>query len=150
MARFGPFFWYVCGHGHPRGPLTGGYGRCGLTYTSIGFGTSGVKVTNLVLIYRVDPLSTIMINITHLRMESLPLTNGHGRCIITVTPERQTGTCVRWGMAVTSAPSFLSRGHREHRRLRRRTEIIPVKDSHTRIKSLALANGQRPRPLHNR
>jgi hypothetical protein len=31
--------------------------------------------------------------------------------------------------------------HRAPKDLRRRTEIIPVKDSHTRIKPLALSNG---------
>jgi hypothetical protein len=34
--------------------------------------------------------------------------------------------------------------------LRRRMDITPVKDPQTRIKPLALASGQRPRPFHNR
>ena len=41
----------------------------------------------------------------------------------------------------------------DHRRtwdLRRRTEIMLVKHSHTRIKPLAVGFGQRPRPLHSR
>jgi hypothetical protein len=37
-------------------------------------------------------------------------------------------------------PSF-EVDHRETQDLRRQTEIIPVKDSHTRIKPLALASG---------
>jgi hypothetical protein len=37
---------------------------------------------------------------------------------------------------------------RTTRDLRRRTEIMPVKGSHTRIKTVGF--GQRPRPLHNR
>jgi hypothetical protein len=39
---------------------------------------------------------------------------------------------------------------RETQDLRRRTEIIPVKDSHTRIKPLALASGHGRYMLHNR
>jgi hypothetical protein len=56
MARFGPFFWHVCGHGHPRGPLTEGYGRHGLIHTSVELDTPGVKAPNLVLSTRACPL----------------------------------------------------------------------------------------------
>ena len=59
MARFGPFFWYVCGHGHPRGPLTEGYGRYGRIHTSIELDTPGVKALNLVLSTRVYPITAI-------------------------------------------------------------------------------------------
>jgi hypothetical protein len=44
-------------------------------------------------------------------------------------------------MAVTYQSPPFEFGHREPKDLRRRTEIIPVKDSHTRIKPLALASG---------
>jgi hypothetical protein len=47
------------------------------------------------------------------------------------------------------SPSFKNQPG-ETRDLRRRTEKTPAKDSHTRIKPLALAFGQRPRPLHDR
>jgi hypothetical protein len=49
------------GHGHPRGPLTGGYGRHGLSHTSIEFDTPGVKAPNLVLNYRMCPLGQLQI-----------------------------------------------------------------------------------------
>jgi hypothetical protein len=62
------------------------------------------------------------------RIKPLPLTNGHGR-YMAVAPER-----------ILQSPSFKvdPRGPWD---LRRRTEIIPVKDFHTRIKPLALASG---------
>ena len=41
---------------------------------------------------------------------------------------------------INQSPSFKG-GLRGPQDLRRRTEIIPVKDSHTRIKPLALASG---------
>jgi hypothetical protein len=50
-----------------------------------------------------------------------------------------TGTGAVGGHA-NQPPSF-EFDHRETWDLRRRTEIIPVKDSHTRIKPLALASG---------
>jgi hypothetical protein len=60
MARFGPFFLHVCGHGHPRGPLTEGYGRHGLIHTSVELDTPGAKAPNLVLL-RVGLNSTILV-----------------------------------------------------------------------------------------
>jgi hypothetical protein len=41
-------------------------------------------------------------------------------------------------------------GNRATKDLRRRTEIIPVKDSHTRIQNKTVGFDQRPRPFHNR
>jgi hypothetical protein len=62
MARFGPFFWYVCGHGRPRGPLTGGCGRHGPGHTSVEFDTPGAKAPNLVLNHRANPMQAPLAN----------------------------------------------------------------------------------------
>jgi hypothetical protein len=59
VPRQGSHFWYVCGHGRPRGPLTEGYGRHGLIHTSIELDTPGVKAPNLVLSTRVCPLGVL-------------------------------------------------------------------------------------------
>jgi hypothetical protein len=42
---------------------------------------------------------------------------------------------------IPNQPPSFEVDHRTTKDLRRRTEIIPVKDSHTRIKPLALASG---------
>jgi hypothetical protein len=48
-----------------------------------------------------------MINITHLRIKQLPLTNGHGR-YITVTPERELLSVGEWPLHVAVINKFVA------------------------------------------